>query len=165
MNPDFNDLVDILLAHDVRFLIVGGIALAAHGLPRATGDLDIWVEAGRENALRVYAALSEFGAPLDDLRVDLDDFMTPGTTAQFGLPPRRIDVLTAVEGLEFEAAWGRRYETALLGRNVPFLSLADMLQNKEALRRDKDIGDIHAIRRELARRRSPASDPASESRD
>ena len=154
MNEDFSDLVDLFLSHDVRFLVVGGIALAAHGLPRATGDLDIWIEPGPANALRVYAALSEFGAPLADLGIDVDDFATPGVTAQFGLPPRRIDVLTAIDGVDFGAAWERRFETTLFGRIVPFLSLADMLLNKERAARDKDLGDIRTIRKELADRRS-----------
>ena len=153
MNPDFTDLIDVLLEHDVRFLVVGGIALAAHGMPRATGDLDVWVLPSPENADRVYAALMAFGAPLDDLDVAARDFGTTGLTVQFGVPPRRIDVLTAVTGLEFEAAWERRFQTRVFGREVAFLSLDDMLRNKQILGRDKDMGDVRAIRRELARRR------------
>ncbi|MDE0192873.1 MAG: hypothetical protein OXQ90_16085 [Gammaproteobacteria bacterium] len=106
-----------------------------------------------ENAGRVYAALTAFGAPLDDLDVAARDFGTTGLTVQFGVPPRRIDVLTAVTGLEFEAAWERRFQTRVFGREVAFLSLDDMLRNKQILGRDKDISDVRAIRRELARRR------------
>ena len=74
MNPDFTDLLDLFIEHEVRFLVVGGVALAAHGLPRATGDLDVWISPEVVNAERVYAALVAFGAPLDDLRVTVDDF-------------------------------------------------------------------------------------------
>ena len=154
MNADFTDLIDALLEQDVRFLVVGGIALAAHGMPRATGDLDVWVLPNPQNAERVYAALEAFGAPLEDLDVAAKDFATVGLTVQFGVPPRRIDILTAAEGLDFEAAWERRFQTRVFGRDVAFLSLSDMLHNKESLGRDKDIGDVRAIRRELARRRN-----------
>ena len=95
------------------------------------------------NAKRVYAPLVAFGAPLGDLGVIADDF---------GVPPRRIDVLTVVDGLDSDAAWQRRFHAEAFGLNVPFLSLEDMLRNKEHVRRDKDIGDISAIRAELRRR-------------
>ena len=153
MNPDFTDLLDLFIEHEVRFLVVGGVALAAHGLPRATGDLDVWISPDVVNAERVYAALVAFGAPLDDLGVTVDDFATVGATTQFGLPPRRIDILTAAEALDFDEAWQHRFRTEMFGRTVPFLALEDMLRNKESLRRDKDLGDIRAIRRELVRRK------------
>lgn len=153
MNADFTDLIDALLEQEVRFLVIGGIALAAHGMPRATGDLDVWVLPSPENADRVYAALGAFGAPLDDLGIAAKDFATAGLTVQFGVPPRRVDLLTTAEGLDFQAAWDRRFQTRIFGREVAFLSLEDMLRNKEMLGRDKDIGDVRAIRRELARRR------------
>ena len=108
MNADFRDLIEALLEHDVRFLVVGGIALAAHGLPRATGDMDVWVRPDAANAERVYAALVAFGAPLGEQGVNADDFATPAVVTQFGVPPRRIDVLTVVAGLDFDTAWRRR---------------------------------------------------------
>lgn len=152
VNADFRDLIEALLEHDVRFLVVGGIALAAHGLPRATGDMDVWVRPDAANAERVYAALVAFGAPLGELGVNADDFATPAVVTQFGVPPRRIDVLTVVDGLDFDAAWQRRFQTEVLGLAVPFLSLEDMLRNKEHVWRDKDIGDIRVIQAELLRR-------------
>lgn len=152
MNAGFRDLIEAFLEHDVRFLIVGGIALAAHGLPRATGDMDVWVRPDGANAKRVYAALVAFGAPLGELGVKVDDFAAADVVTQFGVPPRRVDVLTVVDGLDFDAAWHRRFHTEVLGLSVPFLSLEDMLLNKEHVRRDKDIGDIRVIRAELLRR-------------
>ena len=114
--------------------------------------MDVWVRPDAANAKHVYAALVAFGAPLGELGVNADDFATPAVVTQFGVPPRRIDVLTVVDGLDFDAAWQRRFQTEVLGLAVPFLSLEDMLCNKEHVRRDKDIGDIHAIRAELLRR-------------
>src|SRR5688572_13568256 len=99
MNPDFVDLLRAFIAAEVRFLIVGAYALAIHGRPRATGDLDVWVEATADNASRVMRALREFGAPLQDL--DESDFVSPGVTYQIGIPPGRIDILTELTGVTF----------------------------------------------------------------
>jgi Nucleotidyltransferase of unknown function (DUF6036) len=129
----------------VRFLVVGAHALAAHGYPRATVDIDIWIEATRENARRVWLALADFGAPLDDLDVREEDLTRANVVAQFGLPPNRIDVLTAVSGLEFEAAWQNRVAAILEGVPVQVLGLADLVKNKAATGRDKDRVDIKGL--------------------
>src|SRR5215510_5785228 len=99
MNPDFVDLLRAFNAADVRFLVVGAYALALHGRPRATGDLDVWIEATPENAPRVMGALAAFGAPLAQLSVD--DFAREGIVYQLGVEPRRIDILTKLTGLSF----------------------------------------------------------------
>src|SRR6188474_347908 len=106
MNPDFVDLLRAFVAADVRFLIVGAYALALHGRPRATGDLDVWVDATPENAARVMRALAAFGAPLADIAAD--DFARGGVTYQIGVPPGRIDILTDLTGLAFADAWADR---------------------------------------------------------
>src|SRR5215211_7399088 len=106
MNPDFVDLLRAFIAADVRFLIVGAYALAVHGRPRATGDLDVWVEASPDNASRTLRALAAFGAPMADLSEN--DFTRPGVTYQIGVPPGRIDILTELTGLTFDEAWPSR---------------------------------------------------------
>src|SRR5690606_19854940 len=108
MNDDFLDLLSALSAANARFLIVGAYAVGVHGRPRATKDLDVWVEASPENAARVMDALRRFGAPLSELSEQ--DLATPGTGFMMGVPPRRIDVLTQISGVEFSEAWPRRVE-------------------------------------------------------
>ena len=105
MNEDFIDLLRVLLIEKARFLIVGAHALAAHGVPRATGDIDIWIEAEGANADRVFRALARFGAPLRALGISASDLAAPDSVVQIGLPPRRIDVLTGVTGVDFKSAW------------------------------------------------------------
>ena len=112
MNPDFVDLLRAFSAAEVRSLVVDAYALALHGRPRATGDLDVWVDATPENAPRVMRALAAFGAPMRNLREA--DFEQPGVTYQMGLPPVRIDILTDLTGLSFIQAWPAR-RTAAFG--------------------------------------------------
>ena len=102
LNPDYRDMLSALSEAGVEHMVVGAYALAYHGLPRATGDIDIWVRCSRENAQRVWAALKAFGAPLGDL--SLDDLETPGIVLQIGVAPRRIDILTSIDGVEWDAA-------------------------------------------------------------
>jgi hypothetical protein len=103
VNPDFRDLFAALNAANAEFLIIGGYALAVHGAPRFTKDLDVWVKANPDNAQKVWNALDEFGAPFLDLT--LQDLSTPGIVFQIGLPPNRIDIITVVDGVEFHEAW------------------------------------------------------------
>lgn len=117
---DFRDRLRAFVAHEVRFLVVGAYALAVLGRPRATGDLDVWIGATRANARRAFAALGEFGAPLHALRVD--DLATPGVVFQIGVPPLRIDVLTAIDGVEFAKAWRRRLVVDFDGVEVGVIS-------------------------------------------
>ena len=108
MNQDFLDLLQALLDAGARFLVVGAHAMAVHGVPRATGDLDVWVDPDRANADRVWQGLLEFGAPVRELGLSREDLETPGMVVQLGLPPRRIDILTEASGLVFEEAWQSR---------------------------------------------------------
>ena len=98
MNQDFRDVLAALLRAAARFLVVGAHAMAAHGVPRATGDLDVWVDSAPDNAERVWQALLEFGAPVDALPLSRQDLETPGQVIQMGVPPQRIDILTGVTG-------------------------------------------------------------------
>jgi len=145
VNEDYRDFVEALLATRARFLVVGAHALAVHGVPRATVDLDVWVEATEENARRVWLALAQFGAPLETLQVNESDFTKPELVAQFGLPPNRIDVLTSVSGLDFGEAWESRMESDFGGLRAPFLGRAALIRNKRASGRTKDLADIEAL--------------------
>ena len=146
LNPDFVDILVAFAAEEVEFLIVGAFALAVHGAPRFTGDIDLWVRPSGENAHRVRRALATFGAPLTSHGVATSDFAAAGTVYQMGLPPRRIDILTTIDGVNFDDAWKTRVERALNGLVLPFLGLEELVQNKRAAGRAKDLLDIELLR-------------------
>lgn len=140
LNPDFKDILLCLKNEEAEFIIVGAYALAAHGLPRATGDIDIWVRPGAENAQKVLRALSAFGAPTSDLTER--DFTFPDMAVQFGVEPCRIDILTSIDGVEFDDAWKNKLSVIVDDIEVEILSRPDLLRNKLASGRDKDQSDI-----------------------
>jgi hypothetical protein len=150
-NPDFKDLLSSLLAADVRFLLVGSYALAFHGHPRATKDIDVWVEPTHENAARVLRALEAFGAPIQN--VTADDFADPQTVFQIGVPPRRVDLLCSIEPVAFDQAWAARETLHLDDLDVPVIGLRGLLANKEASDRLQDRADAEVIRGLLTRSR------------
>jgi hypothetical protein len=143
MNPDFVDLLRAFSEAEVRFLVVGAYALAHHGRPRATGDLDVWMDATAENAARVMRALEAFGAPLQD--VGPDDFARPGVVFQLGVPPGRIDILTELTGINFEDAWATRERGAFGDLAVDFIGRDAFVRNKRQTGRAKDLGDIEGL--------------------
>lgn len=145
MNRDFAEMLDALSAAGAEFLIVGAHALAAHGRPRATGDLDLWIRPTPANAQRVWQALVTFGAPLDELVIE--DLSTPDIVFQIGIVPSRIDILTSLTALEFDPAWSRRQMIEIDGRMLPFLSREDLIRNKTALDRPRDRADIDDLER------------------
>lgn len=145
MVEDFRDLLAEFGRAEVRFLVVGAHALAAHGVPRATVDLDVWIDPSPENAARVWSALAAFGAPLDSLAITPADLTVPDTVAQFGLPPWRIDILTGISGVTFDEAWPDRIEAYFDDVLVPFIGQAAFIRNKRASGRLKDLADIEAL--------------------
>ena len=145
MNQDFQDLLVALAAARVRFLVVGAHAMAAHGTPRATGDLDVWVEPDPGNAARVWKALDDFGAPAEALGFAEEDLHRAGTVWQIGAPPRRIDIMTEIDGVDFAAAWEDRLEIDLEGTTIPILGLSSLRANKEASGRAKDLADLELL--------------------
>jgi hypothetical protein len=145
VNPDFADLLDALTGTGARFLVVGAHALAVHGVPRATGDLDIWIETSADNAERVWRALTIFGAPVESLKMTAEDFSRPDMIVQVGLPPRRIDLLTGVSGLTFADAWEDRVIQKVGSVAVPFLGRSSLVRNKRATGRLKDLADLEAL--------------------
>jgi len=142
---DFRDLLAELMKMKARFMIVGAHALGVHGVPRATVDLDIWIETSPENARRVWSALAAFGAPLDALQIRETDFIQPDVVAQFGLPPYRIDIMTGLSGVSFAEAWDDRVEDLFEGVRVPFLGRAALIRNKRASGRTKDLADLESL--------------------
>ncbi len=140
MNRDFVEMLSELSAAGAEFLVVGAHALAAHGVPRATGDIDIWVRPTADNAERVLLALSRFGAPLLDLT--REDLTREGTVFQIGQPPSRIDILSSISGVSFEAAWLRRVLVEIEGIAVPVLARKDFIANKRSAGRPKDLSDL-----------------------
>jgi hypothetical protein len=140
MNRDFVEMLAALSAAGVEFLVVGAYAMAAHGLPRATGDIDIWVRPTRENAARVMQAVQAFGAPLFGLT--LEDLLRSDTVFQIGVAPSRIDILTGITGVDFEKAWPNRLTVTIDDQLVPVIGLAELIRNKRATDRPKDRADV-----------------------
>jgi len=143
LDKDFNEFVELFLEHNVRFLIVGGYALAAHGLPRATGDLDAWVWVNPENAQTSMRALNAFG--FQNLSLTESDFSKEDSIIQLGYPPFRIDILTSIDGVVFDQAWEKKIVVELNGMNVPFIGRDDLITNKKAAGRPQDIADVSRL--------------------
>ncbi len=140
MYPDFSDLLSAFNARRVDYLVVGAYALAAHGLIRATKDLDVWVRPDPDNAQKVLAALRDFGAPLQDLTVE--DLARPGLIFQIGNEPVRIDVITAVSGVEFQPAWQDRIDAKFGDQPASVLSRSHLIKNKQTAGRAQDLLDV-----------------------
>ena len=145
MNPDFEDFLEALTHANARFLVAGAHALALHGVARSTGDMDVWIDVSEENAERVWAALTEFGAPIESLGITRDDFVKPDLVIQLGIPPRRIDILTGLSGLSFNDAWMNRVLHDSGSMRIPFISRADLVINKRETGRLKDKADLEAL--------------------
>lgn len=145
MNEDFRDLLQALLQTGARFLVVGAHAMAVHGVPRATGDLGAWISPDPANAERVWQALERFGAPVGGLELSRKDLETPGMVVQIGLPPRWIDFLTEVSGLSFDEAWHNRTTHPVGAHAIPLLSRWDLILNKRASGRPKDLADLDTL--------------------
>lgn len=143
LNSDYRDMLYALSEESVRYLLVGAYALAVHGHVRATGDIDLWVERGEDNARRVMAALERFGAPLQNIEARV--FEAPDTVFQIGVAPRRIDLLTAIDAVEFEEAWREREEVEVAGLRVPVVGRRHLLMNKRATGRPKDEADARLL--------------------
>jgi len=140
MNPDFSDILSAFNAEGVEYLLVGAYAVAVHGLPRATGDIDLWIRPTAGNAKLVWRALERFGAPLSDLKPG--DFETPNLVVQLGMAPRRVDLMTSIDGVDFEEAWQERLVTGVAGLEVPTISRRHLLVNKRATGRPQDLADV-----------------------
>lgn len=139
MNPDFQDILSSFLSAEVEFLLIGAFAMAAHGILRATGDIDLWVSTEPENASRILRALREFGAPMQD--ISEADFISGGTVLQIGIAPRRIYILTSIDGVDFSSAVVNRIYVEIGEMRIPVIGLNELIQKKLATGRTKDHAD------------------------
>ncbi|MEZ6095560.1 MAG: DUF6036 family nucleotidyltransferase [Pirellulaceae bacterium] len=146
LNTDFRDMLLALNDFDAKYLVVGAYAVAVHGHPRATGDLDIWVMTSGDNSSKVFMALKSFGAPIHEITES--DFATPSIVFQIGVPPSRIDILTVISGVSFEDAWETRVIVTVDGIDIPVIGRTNLIRNKRATGRPKDLADIDAISQE-----------------
>jgi hypothetical protein len=144
LDPDFNEFFASLGRSNVRFLVVGGYAMAAHGHPRFTKDLDIWIWMEPSNSKAMIAALNDFG--FGSLGISEEDFLTAGMVIQLGYPPQRIDLLTSPDGVDFEECWADRLVTSVNGREIPFIGLRGLADNKAASARAQDLADLVKLR-------------------
>jgi hypothetical protein len=143
LSSDFKEFLALLNSSEVEYLVVGGYALAAHGHPRYTGDIDIWLNPTAANIENLMKALAAFG--FGELGIVADDLMKPESVIQLGYPPNRIDLLSSIDGVEFTDCFHRRVVIALDGISMPVISVADFRLNKRATGRPKDLADIAAL--------------------
>lgn len=143
LSPDFRELLECFDRHEVRYLVVGGWALAAHGVPRLTKDLDLWVWPDDGNADAVVRALEDFG--FAELGLARDDFISPDVVVQLGYPPNRVDLITTPSGVDFEQCWADRLSLTLDGLEVPFIGLEGLKANKRASGRAQDLVDVQVL--------------------
>lgn len=144
LNKDYKEMLQSLLNNEVKFLVVGAYAMGAYGYPRATGDFDIWVEASSENSKKVYKSLSAFGAPLSDITADT--FLREGIVFQIGVAPRRIDIITHIDGVSFKEAYETQKKIKIENLEIPFLSKENLIKNKQATGREKDRLDAEYLK-------------------
>jgi hypothetical protein len=142
---DFIDFIELLNLHKVDYLIVGAHALAFHGRPRHTGDLDIWIKPSTENASKMIVVLNDFG--FGSLGLSEHDFLRENYVTQLGYPPLRIDILNTISGVEFDEAYDNKVEGEVDNLIVKFINVAEFIKNKEASGRKKDLGDIASLKR------------------
>ncbi|MDZ7376131.1 MAG: nucleotidyltransferase family protein [candidate division KSB1 bacterium] len=143
IQPDFRDLLELFNAHKVEYMVVGGYALAFHGAPRFTGDLDIFVKPSPENAKRILSALDEFG--FGSVGLSLEDLEYPDKVVQLGFPPVRIDIITSITGVTWEEAFSNCVEGKYGDVVVRYIGLDDFIKNKRSMGRKKDQADLEAL--------------------
>ena len=145
LNKDYKEMLQLLLEEQVDFILVGAYALAAHGYPRATGDIDIWVRADEINSINIYRALERFGAPVDQITVN--DFANEGIVFQIGVTPRRIDIITHLDGVSFGEADEDKVIVEVEGLKLPILSFDKLIKNKLSTGRERDELDVKLLQK------------------
>jgi len=150
LKDDYKDMIKILLEENVKFILVGGIAVILYGHVRGTKDLDLWVYANSQNAPLLIKALAKFGAPMQD--ISASDFELEGTVFQIGTEPIRIDIITRIAGLNFEEAINNVNIMEIDGLQVPVISVEDLIKNKKASGRFQDLADVRVLEKILEKR-------------
>jgi predicted nucleotidyltransferase len=149
LNQDYKEMLQILQNQDVDFILVGAYALAAQGYPRSTLDIDIWVDPTKENSMKVFKALSEFGAPLE--KIGPNSFEQNGIMFQIGVAPCRIDIITEISGdIDFQSAMNRAKQVKIEDISLNILSIEDLIKNKEATGRPKDVEDANRLKNRMS---------------
>ena len=143
LSPDFKEFIQSLNDHDVRYLVVGGYAVALHGYPRYTKDIDIWIESSQDNAVKLLKGLEEFGFGSVGLKVE--DFLELDQVVQLGYPPNRIDLLTSLVGVDFESCFGSKLTVSIEGLEVNFIDIENLKKNKKASGRLQDLADVENL--------------------
>lgn len=144
IHRDFRECIESLLSHQVEFVVIGGYAVAVHGRPRYTGVIDPFVRKSPENARRIVAALHDFFGPLPEIKEE--NFLDDDRMSQFGDEPLRIDFLVSIKGVSFDEVWGNRVIVRHAGVDIPFISRSDLISNKRATGRRKDLADLDVLR-------------------
>jgi predicted nucleotidyltransferase len=143
LNRDFREFIQLLNEHNVQYLVVGGYAVAFHGYPRYTKDIDIWVYLDRENAEKLLKVLADFG--FGSLNLKIEDFLDPEQVIQLGYPPNRIDLLTDLKGVDFKNCYSSKVEVEIEGTQVNFINLEHLKKNKHATGRHQDLADLENL--------------------
>ena len=143
LQTDLREFIGLLNSHKVDYLVVGGHAVAFHGHPRFTGDIDFFIRSTSDNACKVLAVLEAFG--FGSVGISEQDLLRPGQVVQLGQPPNRIDLLTSISGVDFDAAWSSRVETVLDDQPITLLGWEQLLRNKRASGRQKDLADVEKL--------------------
>lgn len=146
LEPDFEDFIQLLNQYDVDYMIVGGYAMAFHGRPRYTGDLDIWIDISDSNASKMLAVIQEFG--FSTLGFVKEDFLRENLINQIGYPPLRIDILTSIDGVSFNEAYQHKQMISIDNLKANYIGLNELIQNKKSSGRLQDLADIKALKRE-----------------
>jgi hypothetical protein len=163
MYQDYKDLLYAFHAHGVKYLVVGGFAVIYHSQPRFTNDMDLFIKADPDNAKATFAALAQFGASIENIRPE--DFADPNSFFRFGREPKGFDILPAIPGVDFDAAWERRVETVVdtaTGLKANFISADDLIASKLASGRPQDLADADAIRKAAESKRPEANKKSPE---
>lgn len=143
LSKDFKEFIELLNVHSVRYLVVGGYAVAFHGYPRYTKDLDVWIELSTKNAENVINALEEFG--FGSLGLKTEDFLESNQIIQLGYPPNRIDILTTLKEINFEDCFKAKIEIEIQGIKINFIDLENLKKNKLATGRPQDLADAENL--------------------
>ncbi len=140
---DFKEFIKLLNSKKVKYMIIGGYAVAYHGYPRYTGDIDFWIDNSRENARRIIAVLNDFG--FDSLEIKPDDLANPDNVIQLGFPPNRIDLICGIEGIDYNNAYDNSEITEIDGEKIRFINLDDLITTKSISARKQDLADIDKL--------------------
>jgi len=146
LNQDFREFIQLLNDNQVKYLVIGGYAVAVHGHPRYTKDIDIWIEISEENAQKLVTALTQFG--FESLGLTSEDFQTPNQIIQLGYPPNRIDLITNPDGIDFQTCYDSKIEVTLNDIPVKFINLDNLKKNKLASGRLQDLADLEKLQDE-----------------